>query len=308
MTNMNDFFELASWQKKQATLLYQFSSLDYLKQMQVVLKQMISYAENMLDEATAQNRDLYLTSERWGTRETSENWARNARPFLKAFQLTTARQIAERSMSCFNITGLNQFEHGISEYSMNWATDDEEEQFKRNVADLSRHARRIDSTLDKFSSSSGWDDFDFTHEWGLLQSPSQKIPKFNVRTDVIARTNDIPLRTGVYVSATDPHASLQFAWHGGKMGKILLGNTFNSLGLAALASVGRANLWTNDDAMLAFVLANISDPLLTEDSFYKDSMTPELAPSLVARNAFTAVDTSWFYVELVNGVFEEIDG
>lgn len=304
---MNDFFELTSWQKKQATLLYQFSSLDYLKQMQVVLKQMISYAENMLDEATAQNRDLYLTSERWGTRETSENWARNARPFLKAFQLTTARQIAERSMSCFNITGLNQFEHGISEYSMNWATDDEEEQFKRNVADLSRHARRINSTLDKFSSSSRWDDFNFTHEWGLLQSPFQKIPKFNVRTDVIARTNDIPLRTGVYVSATDPHASLQFAWHGGKMGKILLGNTFNSLGLAALASVGRANLWTNDDAMLAFVLANRSDSLLTEDSFYKDSMTPELAPSLVARNAFTAVDTSWFYVELVNGVFEEID-
>ena len=34
----------------------------------------------------------------------------------------------------------------------------------------------------------------------------------------------------------------------------------------------------------------------------------ELAPSLIARNAFTSFDCSWYFVELVEGEFEEIGG
>jgi hypothetical protein len=129
-------------------------------------------------------------------------------------------------------------------------------------------------------------------------------PKFRVLTDITAESGQTPPRTGVYVSADDHDASLQFAWTGDAYGKLLDCTTFNGLGKAALAATGREKLWVDGRAMLDFVLANLSSPELTCDDFFDEAHTEELAPSLVARNAFTSHPSRWYYVELLNGEFE----
>jgi hypothetical protein len=293
--------ELTRAQIKQAMLLYHFSSSDYLKKMQDALNDVISYVGYLLDLAKAQDRDRHLVSEQWGVRETSENWAINAWPFLKNFQISTSRQLAERNVRKFNITGSNQFYRGISEYSMGWALTEEQEIFRSKLNEVARYARNIDNTLDKYSTSSRWNDFNITLAWERLNIDFSSVPNFKIRPDIIVETGQIPVKAGVYISSSDPHATLQFSWHDGSYGKLLLGRTFNSLGLNALTQVGRDDLWINKEKMLSFMLANRKDPLLKDDSFFSESPSIETATELIARNAFEEIDSKWLYVELING-------
>ena len=123
--------------------------------------------------------------------------------------------------------------------------------------------------------------------------------------DVSAQTGTIPVRTGVYICADDPNASLQFAWTGGGKGHLIDCSTLNTLGVAALAAVGRSDLWLNGLAMLDFVKAHQDNTLLRSDSFFLDSQSEALASSLVARQAFTSKKCSWYYVELIHDEFED---
>jgi hypothetical protein len=58
--------------------------------------------------------------------------------------------------------------------------------------------------------------------------------------------------------------------------------------------------------MLDFVKTNKNHPDLRADSFFDDSQTEGLAPSLVARQAFTSRTCRWYYVELIHDEFETI--
>jgi len=301
---MNTIFKLTAWQEKQATLLYYFASTEYLKMMQIALNDAISYSEHILNLAKNQKRDQHLVSSRWGHRDTAENWANNAKPFLKDFQLTTSRQVAERAIEKFNITGNNQFQRGIAENSLNWTSHSEENVLKDKIRDIGILAGNIDHTLDKYFSSNKWNDFNLSLAWERLKPNFKNIPKFRIRPDILVETNRIPLRTGVYMSADDPNATLQFAWHGGQQGKLLLGKTFNYLGMEALAYVGRDCLWLDREKMLDFLLHKKGDPLLKADPFYEMAQTSDLAFELVARNAFTTAASKWLYVELVNDEFD----
>jgi hypothetical protein len=76
------------------------------------------------------------------------------------------------------------------------------------------------------------------------------------------------------------------------------------------AVVAWRNPWTSlrgspdGNAMLRSVLDNLSNPDLTKDPFFEESPTPDLAPSLVARNAFASHPSRWCYVELIKDEFE----
>jgi hypothetical protein len=295
---------LTSWQKTQATLLYEFSSISYLKEMQSSLNDLIRHVENILDLAKNQDRDAHLHSSKWDSRDTSENWSSNAWPFLKNFQLTTSRQLAERALEKYNITGTNQFERGIAEYSTQWASTEEEQKLKFLIERVASYSNNIDYTLDKNSLSSKWNDFNLTKTWAKFKDTQNSIPLFRIRDDILVESSKTPPRTGVYICVDDPNASLQFAWAGDTRGKLLAGKTFNALGISALNFVGRDDLWTNGEKMLQFVLQNKNDPLLKNDAFYSDSKTAVLSPSLVARNAFTTISGRWSYVELIHGEFE----
>ncbi|WP_460844285.1 hypothetical protein [Noviherbaspirillum agri] len=297
---------LTPWQKKQAALLYHFSSLDYLKGLQTLVNNLITFIDPTLDLAKVQNRDSVLVDKRWGNRDTSENWSSNAWPFLKDFQLSTSKAIANRAFEIYGITGVYQCARGMSEYSMQWTTPDEQNQFDEMFDSIYSYAHYIDNTMQKSYRTSRWDDFNLSIAWQEFKERFPQLPKFQVRTDIEGETGKLPVRTGVYIPQDDPHGSLQFAWAGGGRGELIESATFNDVGLNAFNTVGRKDLWVDGDKMLAFVQANKNDPRLLSDSFFGDSQTPELAPSLIARNSFTSRPCKWYYVELIEGEFEDI--
>ena len=69
---------LTLWQKKQAALLYHFSSLKYLEGLRDQVIQLRMFAEGILDTSHHEGRDLLLRCKQWGSRNTSENWENNA--------------------------------------------------------------------------------------------------------------------------------------------------------------------------------------------------------------------------------------
>ena len=74
-TKMISQFELDPWRRRQAAMLYHYSSLDYLKGLHALVTNLIQgVAEPALDLARKQGRDAVLVDDRWGTRNTSANW------------------------------------------------------------------------------------------------------------------------------------------------------------------------------------------------------------------------------------------
>lgn len=281
--------------------------MSYLKDVKNGVDRLLSYSEGTLDLARHEHRDLGLKSAQWGNRDTADNWANSGWPFLADFQLSLAKNIADRATETFNITGRNQCARGMSEFSMQWTLPDEQERFDRMFGEISNLALNIDMTMNKSGSGSQWDDYCLTMAWMDNVDHFPQMPKLRVREDVFSETGSVPVRTGVYVSFDDPNASLQFAWTGGGGGKLLECSTLNGLGQAALAAVGRKNLWVNGQAMLHFVKENRNHPDLRTDSFFDESQTEGLASSLVARHAFTSRPCRWYFVEMIHDEFEPID-
>ena len=304
---MNTIIGLTAWQKKQAALLYYFSSMDYLKGLQDRLLDLRTLDESSVGKSRVEARDKLLRSAQWGDRNTTENWANNAWGFLADFQRSITRDIADRAFHTYHVTGANQCGRGMNEVSMLWATPAEQERFDAMFEELTWYAHNIDKTMDKTYHTSRWDDFDLTMQWRKQAHRFPVISKFVVRPDITGESGKVPPKTGVYISADDPYASLQFGWTGGGRGRLLDSSTFNELGKAALALVGRAKLWVDGKSMFNFVLANLDNPGLKSDPYFWTSQNQELAASLVAMNAFTSHPSQWYYVERVDGEFEPIE-
>lgn len=297
--------DLSQWQKKQAILLYHFASLSYLEGLRDRVHALRVFVEDVLDTSDAEGRDVYLRSKQWGNRNTGENWANNGWPLLREFQQSVIQNIADQRSNIFHKTGAYQCARAISEFSMQWATPMEQNQFDEMFEELYKYAGYIDETMDRTTAATRWDDFGLTLAWQSHAALFPVLPKVKVLSDLTADSGQLPPKTGVYVSMNDPDAALQFAWTGSSSGRLLDATTFNATGKAALAAVGRAGLWMDGKAMLQFVLDK-SNQDLTGDPFFEDSQTSELAPSLVARNAFTSAPSRWCYVELVKDEYETL--
>jgi hypothetical protein len=172
---------------------------------------------------------------------------------------------------------------------------------------LYKYASKIDDTMDKFGGAGRWDDFCLIMEWGDIKHQFPRLPKFQVRTDIEGESGKTPPRTGVYVSQDDPNGALQFAWTGDDQGELIKCATFNRLGLEALNVVGRDDLWLNDNKMLAFVLAHKNDPLISRDTFFREAPDASIAPSVIAHGGVTSRPCQWYFVELIEGEYEDID-
>lgn len=298
---------LTIWQKKQAALLYFFASDEYLKGLHNRVRDLQKFVDELLDKSREEGRDRFVKDSHWGERDTSENWSNHAWSFLADFGLSVARHIADRASEIYHVTGAYQCGRGMAEFSMHWALPAEEERFDSMFASITRYASYIDDTMEKRQIDSRWNDFDFALAWKEHEASFPRLPKFRIREDISCETGDIPPKTGVYISSSYPDGALQFAWNGNEYGELLECSILNDLGRRALASVGRSKLWLDGNAMLEFVRANADDPQLKEDPFYREDFRPDLAPSLVARNAFTSASSKWFYVERLEGEFEKID-
>ncbi len=288
-------------------MLYHFASIDYLITLHRMVSQLIDgVVDPLLDLAKAQNRDSVMVDPRWGTRNTSENWANNAWPFLKDFQASLAKDIAGRAFERYKVTGATQCLRGIQEYSMLWATPEEEQRFTEVLQTIGRYAAKIDDTLDDYHSSR-WDDSAFAYHYHDFAAQFPKIPKLRIRADVQAETGKTLTRTGVYIAQDDRHAALQFGWTGNGGGKLRPSETFNELGLDALTTVGRQDLWFNEQKMFAFATSKKYAALFKDDIYFNDQPRPSWAPGAVSGRSFTKRPCKWYYVELINGEFEDIE-
>lgn len=298
---------LTAWQKKQAALLYHFASFDYLKGLYELVHQLQDYADAILDKSRYEGRDRFLRDARWGDRDTSENWSNHAWAFLADFGLSVLKDMANRQSQIYSITGANQCARGMAEFSMQWTTLTEQEKFDSLLESVVHYAGYIDKTMDKSHRAGRWNDFRLAMAWTEHSSLFTNLSVFKIREDLVSETGKVPPKTGVYISTDHSEGSLQFAWNGDEHGTLRECAIFNNLGKSALAAVGRSKLWLDGEAMLRFVQQNLNSRELINDSYFAKSHTPILAPSLVARNAFTSAPSRWCYVELVEGEFEPID-
>ncbi|HEY0064189.1 MAG TPA: hypothetical protein VGC21_18885 [Telluria sp.] len=304
---MNMPFQLTLWQKKQAALLYYFASPDYLKGLQQRTNDLIAFVDPTLDLAKVQQRDTLLIDKQWGSRNTSQNWANNAWPYLADFQMEVARAIANRSFEIYSVTGVDNCARGMSEYSMQWTTPTEQDRFDAMFEELSLYAMEIDETMDKTEPASKWNDFRLTITWLEFRKRLPRLPKFRVRTDIEGETPRVPPKTGVYVPQDDPYGSLQFAWSGGTGGVLRECPTFNDVGLDALRAVGHRDLWIDEKKMYRFATSDKYISLFRKEVIWDSVPKPILAPSAVGRTAFTSRPCKWYYVEMIDGEFEDID-
>ena len=286
-------------------MLYHYASLDYLKGLHYLVGQLLDgVVDPLLNLAKQQRRDSALFNSRWGSRDTSGNWSNNAWPILKDLQKSLSKNIAIRSFDRYGITGVSECLRGVDQFSMQWATELEEQQYQEFTQLISGYARRIDDTLED-RDNSRWDDYGFAYDFGSFIAECPRIPEFRIREDIVGETGKVPPRTGVYVSQDDSNAALQFAWAGSSGCRLRNSTTFNKVGLAALAMAGRRDLWLDQDKMFRFATTSLYASLFHTDLVFGNEVFKDLAPSAVARKAFIDRPCKWQFVEIISDDFED---
>ncbi|WP_454724838.1 MULTISPECIES: hypothetical protein [Cupriavidus] len=307
-------FALSLIQKRQAALLYHFTSLDYLQGLSTRIEGLLQYADYLLERRKVVEPFMY--SQQWGARNTGANWSSTAYPALEDFRQGILKDIALRASEVFRKTEVGYCERMLNEYSMMWMSPDQEKSFKERFQEVAGYAQPIDEALIR---STPHDDFTLWETWRQYKALFPRLPRFRVHTEIVGHSGQVPPRTGVYVPADDPHGALQFAWigttpEGYRKGELTNCETFNDLGLEALAAVGRNGLWGDDVGLAAFlakVWSRIPDAnsvlswVLDEKGVIETE--PRLAASAIAQRAFTTHPCDWYFVELLEGEFEEDD-
>ncbi|MCP1574577.1 hypothetical protein J2S30_002956 [Herbaspirillum rubrisubalbicans] len=293
---------LSVTQKRQVTLLYHFASLDYLKGFQTRLRDFMQFINPRLDKAALERRDELLRNGRLKKEDAWDNGIPNGWSFLANFDLSVSEQIIQHALDVYSITGMNFYARAFTEFSLQWMIPDEKNEYPSRLEDLEVYSGNIDNTVDKHGIAGRWDDFCLTLEAQRFADVFANANELRLRLDITSQSGMVPPRTGVYLPLDDPHGTPQFCWTGEPSGELKKCSTFNDLGLEALASVGREALWLDDYCMNQFVQSHLQDPLLRADPYFKDSVNdPELAASLVARQAFTSRSCEWVYVEQLHG-------
>jgi hypothetical protein len=299
-------FKLNVQQKRQATLLYHWMSLDYLRDLKMLIDALIKGADVNLELAKLQGRDELLTNERWGVRDTSANWSTFVFPALEDFRKATIKDIALRATESYEFTGANQCSRMIEEFSSMWMTEDEEKRFKEQFDKVYNHAQFID-----LAAGTGGqrllDDSSMVDFWRDAAHLFPRLPKFRVRTDVVAVTGKRPPRTGVWVAQDDSLATLQFAWTGNSDGVLGKAQTFNDVGRRAISSVGREAIWIDANKMAAYATEGFERGELTDYYGFKpgDERDPRWVGAILSNMSFTTCSCDWYFVEKIEGEFDD---
>jgi hypothetical protein len=303
-TGMN---ELDPWRARQAAMLYHYASLDCLRALKIKLDTLLAgLVEPLLDSAEAQGRDGRIANSKWGERDTSRNWANNAWPLLKDFQQELAKQIAMRSFGQYGPTRVDEYIRGVEQFSMLWASEQEEDAFNAALEPIVKLAGEIDDTLDD-EMESQWDDHGFAYGIARFAEESPRIPRFRIRTDIQTETGNPAPRPGVYVSASDPNAALQFAYPGPDGCNLRQASTFSEIGLEVLHALGRESLWFDEAKMFHFAMNSKHSALFKDSIVIGNEVFEDLASSAIAQHAFENEHSQWYFVEIAEeNVFETL--
>ena len=291
---MTPTYHLSLWQKRQAAMLYYYSSQSYLDALLPKIEELIVMAEMLLERRSI--LDPLMVSERWGVRDTAANWSTGGFPALIAYRQSTMWHMAKRADQCYGITGTNQCAHLLGELSMQWATAEQEKEFRERADEVFSYGFHIDGVMEGY-----WDDASFWWRWIRDKKNFPHLPKFKVHFDIQGETGEVPIRTGVYVPQDDPNGALQFGWTGGGEGMFMplkKCKTLNNIGLDALKTLGRAGLWGDEDGLRKFI---------RQPQYANTFKVEGDAQDQVMEKAFTYRPCKWYFVELLEGEFEDSD-
>jgi len=299
--------KLNVYQKLQATLLYHWMSLDYLKGLKDLIDALINGADVTLELAKRQGRDALIANDRWGVRDTSVNWSTYAFPALEDFRKSTVRDIALRATESYEFTGANQCAHMLGEFSSRWMSPEEEERFNQQFEAVCRYAYNIDSAAGAGGVRHLLNDKIMSLHWLEHSTTFLRLPKYRVRTDIEGVTGKLPPNTGVYVAQDDEFATLQFAWRGNSDGILGEAQTLNEAGHRAIVSIGRNAMWVDGKKMAAYAEKAFSRGELNDRGSYfvGDEKDPEWVGEILSHNFVTTRPCKWYFVERIEGEYDD---
>jgi hypothetical protein len=297
---------LSPWQARQAAMLYRYTSLEYLQDFHLVLSQIVEGSVDPVLAAPAKHGfHNNLQTAQWGKHDAYKNSHPCPFNIFGGLHDGLARDITERKKGVYRPTRRDEELRKIEQFWWQSLTPEEEHQYKLQVALINFLAAPIDSLLR--APASGWDDHDFAKHFPSFRIDSPQIPRFRIRLDISVESARQAPRTGVYVPADDPYGLLQFAVANNESYGLKNAITFNSMGLDALSTIGRSDLWFNDRKMLDFA-ANCN--LLSKFRCWADrdgSFPPSVGRLAIAESAFEARSTRWHFVEVIPDEFEDVD-
>jgi len=296
-------FVLSTQQKRQATLLHYWMSEDYLKGLIAQAKSTIQYLDQLLGLADRQGRDALMTDSRWGVRDTPLNWSTHVYPAFVEYHLVLIEQLALRSSEVYERTGINEVGRMLSEFSSRWMAPEEQKDFDARYSDMEKLAYRVDDVVRRRPKLST-----LCWQWQERKALFDRFPKFVVRTDIEVQSGDMPPHTGVYVPADDPYGALQFAWVGNPDGALADVETLNPVGLKAVSALGVEGAWEQTSQVSAFATEAFNRGDLPGGMYgasLESTMDPKRAPYCLSRFAFESRPCRWYYVELLDGEFDE---
>ncbi len=294
-------------QKRQATLLYHWMSLDYLKGLKAMIDALIKGVDVNLALARQQGRDELIANPRWGIRDTAINWSTNVYPALEDFRQSTVWHIAHRANEEYGKTGAYQCARMIQEFSSMWMTPEEEETFKKEFDEVYRYASKIDDAAGSGGRRHQLHDLRMYSEWANTKYLFPKLPMFKVRTDVVGETGKCPPRTGVYVAQDDELATLQFAWRHNEDGVLGRAETYSDLGRDAFKQIGSHAMWQDHPRMKQWVVDAYRRGVKLDFLFLDPGVDfdADCSGYIIQASTKMARPCKWYFVEMIEGEFDE---
>jgi hypothetical protein len=288
------------YQKRQATLLTYFSSMAYLDRIIERVRALTAFTDTTLDYAQRVARDKMMRQLGWSEEHLSSNWSAHAHPMLQGCLRGLQSQKTLRMKEAYDISGVSSALIGMDYFSMNWTLPEEEKRFRELENEASALGDYLDSTI-----LHTWHDYYMTWVWEEVRTQFPRLPKYRIRTDIVAESGKRPIRTGVYVPQDDEFGTLQFAWTGDSGGALAQSDTLSDLAREYANEVGRARLWTLPEGETPIPGRAICTTAYFDNwcRKRKGMMIPE---SISSRNprAFVYRPCKWFYVERIDGEFE----
>lgn len=306
---------LSYHQKRQAARLYYFSRLDYLKGLKERVDALVESIDPAIERAQRLGVDRILTNERWGVRDTVANWTTGAWPYLKSFQQGVVKDIAGRAYERYSGSGASECWMALNEFSMMWATAEQEAEFKQRFDAVYQYALEIDAVVRRPCSHT--QESQYANAWLSIGHSTIRLPRFVVREDIVGRSGAVPSKTGVYVAQNDPFSVCQFAWTGTwmkerKEGYLDDANLLNELGRDAARAVGHKYLWAEDVRLVEYLKK--SKYASDYSKYVSERKTRRLEASVddpieaviyVSEFGTESKPVDWYYVELVEGEYDD---
>jgi hypothetical protein len=282
-------------------MLYRYASLDYLKDIQRVITQLINGPLTPELEKVLAASYAYAMRGQRPLYDDPQLWRRNSRSVLEQMQALLAKDIARRAGGRYISGGLDHFFLQVARSDAYESTLRMMDEYQVYSDLIGNYISPTDRILVEHRRQFSVDDYWFAYHYADFLSDRARIPKFRVRTDICAETGASPPRAGVYVCQDDPNSAPQFAWPDKEGGKLTECCTFSDVALAAHAAVGREGLWFDQNKMHEFVCSDRYRPFFDNSTL----TSPGLAPGAVARLATVRRPAQWYFVEIEQEDFED---